>query len=461
MPVLTERMVAQLWNDLAFDLTDLKATNNAPLQIVYRGRWSYGNGPDFQKAIISIPCRRLLNGDVEIHVRSSDWFAHGHHTDHHYDSVVLHVVVWDDVTRPIANSKGELILTLCLESRLPEENELERYEQLTPLGAISGRSCWSRAVSVDDARIGPLLDELGDRRFADKVTCFEGELSCSSPDQVLYASVLDALGYSANREPFRRLAASLSIEELRTMVGGSEADDRTFAAQAALFGVAGLLPSQSEDSRELDWLSASHAEELEGLWFALAPSHGGPILSRSDWSFNRLRPANFPTRRVAAAAHLFDAGLFDSTALASFPVDEQPYRLARRLRLNWTVGATNDIWSTHADFGFSFSARRKSLIGSSRAADIVLNAVLPFTTALATLEGKPAVEAAAKETYCNHPRLSDNELVHATALQVLGDKAGSIVNCARRQQGLLYIYKNYCADVRCYECPVSDTLLPS
>ena len=39
----------------------------------------------------------LWFGDVEIHLKSSEWYAHRHHEDEYYDAVILHVVYEEDV----------------------------------------------------------------------------------------------------------------------------------------------------------------------------------------------------------------------------------------------------------------------------------------------------------------------------------------------------------------------------
>lgn len=452
---VTERLVSQLWNDQAIRHSGLVTTDGLALQVVYRGRWSHNDGPDFRRAILSLQDGRLLSGDVEVHLRSSDWYAHGHHLDRNYDSVILHVVAHNDSANPTLKRNGEEALVLSLEGLLPSLVALSTYEPEAELGSIAGQSCrCANGRARPDEPILALLESLGNRWFAGRVAQFEGELSCSDPEQVLYAGLLEALGYKANQAPFRRLAATLPLQELRVLVESRPASERLPAAQAALLGAAGLLSCQGPGKRALDWQSGQVADQLEALWLLMSSSLHSPSLQRSDWTFSRLRPSNHPVRRVAAAAHLCTGPLARRGFLGLLFGDERDVgKLRCGLLQAVTVGPTSDIWSTHADFGLSFSSRSHSLIGPGRAAELVVNVLLPFMTAHAELSGDQSLFDLAWEAYRTYGSVPGNELARATARQLAMERAAPSINSARRRQGLLYLYKRYCLDMHCPDCP--------
>lgn len=458
--MLTERILAQIWNDQALGTKSLRTASGLPLELVYRGRWTYNKGPDFQNAMIALPSGQVLQGDVEVHLHSSDWFAHGHHKNPNYDSVILQVVLWHDSAQPTLKSNGDEIPVLPLDGRLPPPDVLAGYEAISPLGSIASQPCYrSGPDEWSGAGVASLLDELGDRRFLEKVALFEGELACADPEQVLYAGMLEALGYKNNRISFRSLAAALPVQELRVLVGSFPPNERHLAAQAALLGAAGLLPSQAA-GRSLDWTNRRLAEELESLWFVIAPGRSGPGLRREDWSFSGLRPANHPVRRVAAAASLYTTHLAGEQLLQTLRTTTlEPAELGRALRQSLTVSPTSDIWATYSDFGLPFSNRSQSLVGPGRSAELVVNILLPFMAALGELCDDQALGECALAAYRSFPLLPWNELARTTTRQVAGGDGRAAVKTARRQQGLLLLYKGYCAEMRCFDCPVKKRLV--
>ena len=101
-----EKLMQYIWNHRLFDMSGLKTTDGRRIQIIDTGRWNCDSGPDFFNAKIRVDgC--IWAGNVEIHRRASDWKRHNHHLDKSYDSVILHVVEFDDMQ--IVRSDGEVI----------------------------------------------------------------------------------------------------------------------------------------------------------------------------------------------------------------------------------------------------------------------------------------------------------------------------------------------------------------
>src|SRR5439155_2174125 len=140
----------------------------------------------------------------------------------------------------------------------------------------------------------------------------EGDLEVdASTDEVFYRGMMDSLGYSANRGPMLAVASALPLDRLLLLPLGKSMEERATLLESILLGAGGLLPSQRPDLGQLDYLSAQYAEEVEAIWEAHARMIGisGPVARgwsgvRAQRSVARMRPANSPPRRLAAAARL-------------------------------------------------------------------------------------------------------------------------------------------------------------
>ncbi|MDQ3928204.1 MAG: DUF2851 family protein, partial [Chloroflexota bacterium] len=284
---------------------------------------------------------------------------------------------------------------------------------------------------------------------------------CGSADEVFYRGIMDALGYSANREPMRELATTLPLSQLLTLPLKADISERAMLLESVLLGAGGLLPSQRADIGDMDWLSSEYAEELEGTWRACASFLGlapeaAPV---SGWTADRVRPANSPPRRLAAAARLLARLLWEpGGALGPFiDMKGPPAELAKKwTRLLCVRG--EGYWATHVDFGHELGDKSNegaALVGNSRAADMVINVLLPLLVAYAEIEGKPELGSKAMSVYACYPSLSENRITRAVADEALGPRKKEGLKGARRQQGLLHLYKLYCQPRRCYECPLS------
>ncbi|HET7080225.1 MAG TPA: DUF2851 family protein, partial [Chloroflexia bacterium] len=89
---LQEKTLAAIWNAQRPLQGPFWTTAHEPVAIIYRGHWAGGAGPDFRGAIVAFGDNRPQRGDIELHLRAADWYAHGHHTDPAYNNVLLHVV---------------------------------------------------------------------------------------------------------------------------------------------------------------------------------------------------------------------------------------------------------------------------------------------------------------------------------------------------------------------------------
>ena len=287
-PIMSERALASLWqrvHTLALPVR-LETRDGARFRVIYPGTANPLAGPDFCNAVVASDDGRVIRGDVELHLRAPDWYNHGHDSDPNYNGVILHVVLV---------SKGDS--TSAQQSGLAVP-----IAEITPQGRADAPAD-APCRSVED--MGGVLDRAGDERFFHRSRGYALEMLNADPDQVLYEALMEALGYSANRKPFRQLARRVPASLLAGLRGEPPATRRR-AFEALLIQAAGMTSYVESDERAPEWRALSR------LLPRLRP------MSSSEWRLFRVRPANHPARRITGAAHLFnehvERGLVSSIA---------------------------------------------------------------------------------------------------------------------------------------------------
>jgi Protein of unknown function (DUF2851) len=478
LPNITEQHLAALWSVQGGGLLrgPFWTVAHEAIAVIYRGRFDGGPGPDFRDAVIALGDNLPRGGDVELHLHAADWQRHGHDTSPAYNNVVLHVTLWPPrpSDAPTRRADGQAVTELALLPYLNVEltqlpTAVAPYMTSIKRLAEQEEACWAGAEQLPADVWGRLLDAAGDARFSEKAALFEAAIAGYDPmehagdaedyaAQVLYAGLMDGLGYSQNRVAFGRLAQAAPLARL-TQAGRRDEAGWLALLESALLGVAGLLPSQRSKSRPLDWPSVEYGAELEQQWLAASRTLGvKQAISDRDakgWQWAKVRPANYPPRRVAGAAALLARfagdGLLDGLRHAVEAGD---------LRDALVVRQPDSFWATHGDFGVGLGEAEHDLIGESRAAELAVNIVLPFFHAYASLRDDAALAARTKRLYDTHPRLADNEVTRRMANELLGKRKHErgLLGLARRQQGLMHLYRRYCGERRCEDCPVAAAL---
>lgn len=384
---LTERDLAQLWEGQLFPPQALTTARGQPLKVLYRGLLGRGPGPDFRDAVIQAPWD-TLRGDVELHVRASDFQRHGHHRDPAYDRLALHLVFWPDEPPDTVLASGRSVPVAALAPLAERRNEEIQGWLERPV--LWREPCRSANDRMGGEAVGGVLDRLGDIRFRRRAAEFRRALRGQDPDELLYRALLEALGYGGNQEPFRSLALRLPWRELRQMLRDLPAGGRAVAA-LELMMEAGRRP---------------------------------PALI---WRRAGLRPGNHPARRLEAAAHL--AARQAETGLAI------------------GLGGLLDGDASQAIASLTLKLRGRTVIGAGRAVEMLTNSLLPFLAA-AGMEPQPG---RAMDLYRALPRPARYGCVHH-----LDEAVRPAVSVdARRQQGMLFLLRNYCTQGRCGSCPLS------
>jgi len=383
-PSLTERDISHIWEGQRFPPQALATIDGQPLTVLYRGLPGRGPGPDFRDAVIETP-RTILRGDVELHLRASDFRRHGHHRDPAYDRLALHFVYWADEGPSTLLASGRVALAALAPWVERRSGEIRRWLEHP---ALWREPCRSAPARMGDGAVAAVLDRLGDIRFRRRTAELRRALRREDPEEVLFGALLEAIGCGGNREAFGLLALRLPWRQLRRSLGALPPWERGGAALDLMLDAAARPPAL-------------------------------PLRSAG------LRPGNHPARRLEGAALLLtphvEAGLACGLTAA---LDGDPAGAVARLTVR----------------------EGRALIGAARALELLTNAVLPFLAA-----GGEDGRARAMELYRALPRPAAYG-----AVRHLDDALGGAVRVdTRRQQGMLFLRRNYCTQGRCGSCPLS------
>ena len=451
---INEELVQKLWNEQRFFDFELRATDGRALQVLKPGKWNHDEGPDFAGAEILIN-GKLLTGDVEIHVRSSEWYDHKHHLDSRYNRAVLHVVFWDDdINLRSRTQNGNRIPTLELLHRL--DTPLVELIDQHMKGESKPIECRVTGRRLKIEPLTSVFDQLGQERLIAKAEAMRVLRVSVDFEQLLYEGIMDALGYSLNRESFRELAQRVPISQL---VGKSNEE-----IQAILFGVAGLLPSQSEPPQPCE-ADAPFVSQLETLWTSSTQYKISSRMSADEWRFARTRPANYPTRRIPAMGMLISSctdslmAVFLSRIEAAAVSDKRGLQRIRRELIKLLILPATGYWLNHSHFGKGISQQGTALIGKLRASDIIINTLLPLALVWSEESQSSRLAEAVQKLYDHHPKLQENSITNKIATQIFTEQQPihHISPSAKKQQGAMYLHYNFCSSQLCELCPILNS----
>lgn len=435
-----ERLLQIIWNERML-CAHPRCQDGTLLRVLSGGLWNRGSGPDFQGAALLLG-ERLVRGDIEIHRKSSDWFAHGHHRDPAYGKVILHAVWEDDM--PGATGLPTLILEGQLLSSWQEFLASVEAAWYPHAREIPPGGCALRWALTDDQQLREILTAAGTTRFQRHGRRMLQRGMDIGLEQALYEKILDAMGYAANREAFRILAKELPVARLQSM-----SPDRD-GLLAVFLGVSGLLPDPTREPvlPELRaWVTSAW-----GRWWQSG-------LERLDlpWKHNGVRPMNSVFRRVAGAAlWLHQCQCRPLNWLEQCAKSPSPDALQKALMMPLADDAP---WNHCRDFQHALP-KPAALLGTDRRRDLLQNVLLPFLAAKAEMEGREELLLRIRQVWEALPRLQENHLMGNAICRFLTPPSRwrELLDGAAQQQGIMDIFQNFCLalDHNCDECPFSN-----
>ena len=420
---MKEEFLHFIWKNKLFQSDSLWTNDGEPIEILNPGRHNTNAGPDFFDARIRIG-ETLWAGNVEIHIRSSDWEKHGHQKDPVYRNTILHVVAMDDVL--VYNDSGSAIPALVL--KWPEWIA-RNYEMLIKSNDWIG--CASLLYQVDPFRIRFFLNGVVIERLKQKIDAISKILKETNENwsETFYSMMARGFGLRENALPFEMLARSLPQSVL------AHHHDSLFQLEALLFGQAGLLGDEL--------FGDDYYLELRKEYRFLALKYGLKPIEGHLWKFMRMHPGNFPTIRIAQFAALIhhSQGLFTLVTEAS-NLDE----LKQLFRLT-----ASGYWDNHYSFNKS-SVTRKKVFGDQIFTLMVINVVVPFYFLFGDNQNKLILKDRALEILEQLPAES-NRLISRWA------QAGIVAENALESQALLQLQHHYCEQRRCLDCTIGHKII--
>ncbi|MDE7495723.1 MAG: DUF2851 family protein [Muribaculaceae bacterium] len=419
-----EKLYQYLWQTgiagKSFRLVDGRS-----LEVIDPGRLNSNSGPDFFNSKVRIDGTEWV-GNVEIHVKASDWKRHGHDSDSVYDSVLLHVVAVSD-TR-IARKNGELIPQL--EIVLPQSF----YTAYASLDAdMKAVRCQNYLQQLSSLTMMDWLESLAVERIQVKASRVAEiyRATASDWDQTLFIILARAFGFGLNGEPFEMLARSMPLRIIY-----HHADSR-MQIEALLFGQAGML-----DAAVFGY--DDYYQTLCREYLFLSRKYGLSPIPAGMWKYSRSRPQNFPHRRLAFLAAILFRGLFSIRQLASLSIDSD--RLRELFKVN-----VEDYWTSHYSFGTPETIAPAEL--SRGSIDILMgNVVAPVVYAYGCLRGD--MDLAERGINLLYELPPENNTI-TRQWKEIGIKNDS----ALRSQALIHLRKEYCDARNCLRCRFAHSLL--
>lgn len=419
---MTEKLLHFIWQFQYYNKTNLKTVEGENLQIINIGSLNHHQGPDFLNATIQLNAI-ILVGNIELHVNTSDWTKHKHNNDENYNNVILHVV-WNNDKQIITNQSS--ISTLELKN-IVAKILLDRYQNL--MQANKGIACKKFLPVLNSLQWLAFKESLVAERLEEKSKKIVQLLTQNKQhwEEVFWWLLAANFGNKINKDCFQEIAQTIQVNVL------AKHKNQLQQLEALLFGQANLLNSAIEDDYYIllqkEYKFLQHKYQLKKVNYSVL--------------FHRLRPANFPTIRLAQLAKLISnsSHLFSKILV----IDK-----LTELKFLFQVTA-NDYWHYHFNFSEKSAYQPKSL-GNQMIENIIINTVVPMLFAYGLYNKEEHYKTKAIEW-----------------LQALSPEKNSVITewknteitaqTAFDTQALLQLNKFYCTKLNCLSCAVGVKIL--
>ncbi|WPR72833.1 DUF2851 family protein [Flavobacterium sp. NG2] len=422
---MKEDFLHYLWKFKKFNTLDLKTTQEELVTIHHQGQYLELAGPDFFNAQISIGNQKWA-GNVEIHIKSSDWYVHHHERDAAYENVILHVV-WEHDAAIFRQDNTEIpVIEL---KNYVEKTTLDNYQSLlTPKSWIY---CEKELASIDSFLFKNWQERLFFERLERKSKIIYDLLETTNNDweAVLFQLLAKNFGLNTNGATFLQLAQSIPFSIIRKE--SFEVEN----LESLLFGNAGLLDTEKEDTYftnlKFRYYYLLHKYQLE-------KTHLAPV------QFFKHRPDNFPTIRLSQLAHLYYSHQNLFSKVYELNSVKKVYEIFKV--------STSDYWQEHYQFDKPSPKKNKKL-SHSFIDLLIINTIIPLQFAYAKSHGTEISENLIQ--LLSEVSAEKNSIIEKFILQ------GIRPQNAFETQSLLQLKNEYCSKSKCLDCSIGMELLKS
>lgn len=424
---MEESFLHFIWKFQQLNSRELQSQTGAKITILDPGFKNQDAGPDFKNAKIKIG-EILWNGNVEIHVNAADWYRHNHQVDDAYDNVILHVV-WknDDV---IKRKDQTIIPALELKNIVDEKLILNHDRFFESRNEILCKRYLNKTKPIT---IHNMMDKVLAERLEQKSNLIFKEIAFTDNDweEISWRIFCKNFGFKTNADSFYDLGKSTPFKLLK------KESDSLQNIEAILFGQAGFL----EDDYSDDYFSSLKKE----YFFRQKKYSLERRIDKHQWKFLRLRPANFPTIRIAQLAALVVNNINLFSTLVNFSS-------LKDLKEN-LQSFQSEYWQNHYNFGIKAKSKVGKL-GQSSIENILINTVAPILFAYGIHKDNEEYKEKALELLT-----SVKPEINATTKKFM-ESGMDIIN-AFDSQAVLELFNQYCLRKRCLNCAIGVELIRS
>jgi hypothetical protein len=419
---MEEEYLHYLWKFKLLDLSNLLSVNNKTIEVIDWGMHNHNSGPDFFSGKVKIG-DTIWVGNIEIHIKSSDWDLHKHYTDKAYDNVILHVVYEHD--KDITTNSNRFIETIELKE-VVNYTKYSQYKSFVsrPLPCLSGLSSLT-SLALLGFKERMLLERLEHKSKDLLVGLKQTEYNW---EEVFYQKIACSFGMKVNSLPFEILAKNTPVKILNKITELNH-------IEAILFGQAGFFEIDYENQEVNSW---SKEYEYQKVKLDLIP------LNKTIWKFSKTRPSNFPTIRIAQLARLIHAesNLFDRLIKRKASLSE--------IKSILDITLSEGFWVNHYTLEKESKPIKKGL-GESLINSIIINTLVPFLFVYGKYkQDESYIEYSLKLLSSLKPEINN-------VVSKFEDKIDVDNGCD--SQALLEAYTNYCTKKKCLNCNVGVALL--
>ena len=419
---MNEALLQFIWQYSLYQVTGLHTADGEPLTIMHCGKLNRDAGPDFLEAKIKIG-NTILAGNIELHTKSSDWLRHGHQHDGAYKNLILHVVYDNDVADVAGNTP-----VLVMQNLVPQQ-VIAQYAGLVQ--ATHKLPCTGQHTRVRDITKESWLSRLLAERWEQKLADWNVLLENSAEDwrNLLYWRMAANFGFKTNAAPFMLLAQSLPLNL------PAKHRDNLLQIEALLFGQAGMLEASFEDD---------YPNLLQEEYSYLRKKYKLTPIAGHLWKFLRMRPANFPTIRIAQFAAL----LHKSVHLFSQIIETHSVQEIEPLL---DIKAS-EYWNNHFQFDAPQKKPTAKSLGKASVQNIIINTIAPIQFLYAARQDTHILQERALQLLEALPPEENN------ITRIWQDNGWPAANAAQ-SQALLQLYNNYCTARRCLDCTIGLNII--
>ena len=416
--LVNEKLLHYIWQYQLYNKICLESIVGQPIQILSHGWLNHNQGPDFLNAKIKIE-DTIWVGNIEIHVNTSDWEKHKHSDDDHYKNVILHVV-WNhdknlNLSFPTIELKSKVAKLLIQKYKLLMESET-----FIP--------CEKNIKIVDDLNIKKYIERLVIERLQEKSIFIESLLieNNNNWNETIWHTMARSFGGKINGQAFETIAKSIPLGILL------QNRHSLFQIEAIIFGQSGLFN---------DEFTEEYPNKLKSEYTFLQKKYG-LIEPKIRLNYLRMRPANFPTIRLAQLASFVN--LQGDLFLSLFQIKEKK-------EINqWFKIFASSFWNNHFTF-HQQSINSLKKIGLDTAISIQINAVIPLLYCYGYYHNNETIKMRAIE-WLHQLRNEKNSIITAFS------KLNVSIKSAADSQAMIQLYTNYCQQKRSLHCAIGNVL---